>query len=161
MDIGFIGLGAMGKAMAANLLSAGHRVRVWNRSRGPVDELVRRSAVAAASPRDAFVGDAVVSMLADDNAVRAVILGDGLLEGASSATIHVNMATVSVTLARELTELHRSHGVAYVAAPVFGRPDVAAAGKLNIAAAGDRRDDCDREGERRQEPPRVRSREAA
>lgn len=137
MDVGFIGLGAMGRAMAANLVKAGHTVRVWNRSRGPVDELVRLGAKAAASPREAFAGDAVISMLADDDAVRAVIVQPGLLDGAPPGLVHVNMATISVALARELAELHRAHGVVYVAAPVFGRPDVAAAGKLQIVAAGD------------------------
>jgi 3-hydroxyisobutyrate dehydrogenase-like beta-hydroxyacid dehydrogenase len=137
MDVGFMGLGAMGRGMAANLVRAGHRVRVWNRSRGPVEELARLGAQPAASPREAFAGDAVLSMLADDDAVRTVILGERLLEDAPRGLVHVNMATISVALARELAELHRAHGVAYVAAPVFGRPDVAAAGKLTIVAAGE------------------------
>ncbi|HEX5831798.1 MAG TPA: NAD(P)-dependent oxidoreductase [Gemmatimonadaceae bacterium] len=136
MDVGFIGLGAMGRAMAANLVKAGHSVRVWNRSRGPVDELAALGARPAASARDAFAGDAVISMLADDAAVRAVIVGERLLERAPTDTVHVNMATISVALARELTELHRTHGVAYVAATVFGRPDLAAAARLSIVAAG-------------------------
>jgi 3-hydroxyisobutyrate dehydrogenase-like beta-hydroxyacid dehydrogenase len=136
MDIGFIGVGAMGKAMAANLLAAGHRVRVWNRTRGPVDDLVRQGAVAAASPSETFTGDAVISMLADDDAVRAVILHERLLDGAPKGLIHVNMATVSIALARQLAELHEAHGITYVAAPVFGRPDVAVAGQLQIITAG-------------------------
>jgi len=137
MDVGFIGLGAMGRGMAANLLKAGHTVRVWNRSRGAVDVLAKEGAVPAASSRDAFRGDAVISMLADDAAVRAVILDERLIDGAPAGLVHVNMATVSVALARELAALHQAHGVAYVAAPVFGRPDVAAMGKLQIVAAGD------------------------
>lgn len=137
MDIGFIGLGAMGRGMAANLVKAGHRVRVWNRSRGPVDELAALGATPAASPSDAFSGDAVISMLADDDAVRAVLIQSGLLDRAPKGLIHVNMATISVALARELTELHRARGLWYVAAPVFGRPDVAAAGKLQVVASGD------------------------
>jgi len=137
MDVGFIGLGAMGRAMAANLVKAGHTVRVWNRSRGPVDALVREGAVPATSARDAFRGDAVISMLADDAAVRAVVLDEQLLDGAPAGLVHVNMATISVALARELATLHQARGVAYIAAPVFGRPDAAAARKLQIVAAGD------------------------
>lgn len=137
MDVGFIGLGAMGRAMAANLVKAGHTVRVWNRSRGPVDELAALGARPVASARDAFAGDAVISMLADDAAVRAVIVDGHLLERAPAGTVHVNMATISVAFARELADLHRTHGIAYVAAPVFGRPDVATAAALTIVAAGD------------------------
>jgi 3-hydroxyisobutyrate dehydrogenase-like beta-hydroxyacid dehydrogenase len=137
MDVGFIGLGSMGQAIAANLVKAGHTVRVWNRSRGAVDELVSRGARAAASVREAFAGDAVISMLADDAAVRAVILDGQLLEQAPRGLVHVNMATISVQLAQELVAAHRAHGISYVAAPVFGRPDAAAAAKLHIAAAGD------------------------
>jgi 3-hydroxyisobutyrate dehydrogenase-like beta-hydroxyacid dehydrogenase len=137
MDVGFIGLGGMGKAMAANLVKAGHTVRAWNRSRGPVEELVAQGARAAANAREAFAGDAVISMLADDDAVRTVIVDERLVEQAPRGVIHVNMATISVQFAQELAALHRSHGVAYVAAPVFGRTDVAAAGKLNIVVAGE------------------------
>jgi 3-hydroxyisobutyrate dehydrogenase-like beta-hydroxyacid dehydrogenase len=136
MNVGFIGLGAMGRAMAANLVKAGHRVRVWNRTRGPVEELASQGAEPAAVPREA-VGEVVISMLADDDSVRAVILGPGVLEAARPGAIHVNMATISVGLAESLTDEHRRRGLHYVAAPVFGRPDVAAAGQLNIVAAGD------------------------
>ncbi|MGH7579719.1 MAG: NAD(P)-dependent oxidoreductase [Gemmatimonadales bacterium] len=136
MNVGFIGLGAMGRGMAGNLLGAGHRVRVWNRSRGPVDDLAGRGAEPAASARDA-IGPVVISMLADDDSVREAILAPGVLEAAPPGAIHVNMATVSVGLAEALTEEHRRRGLRYLAAPVFGRPDVAAAGKLNIVAAGD------------------------
>ncbi len=137
MDVGFVGLGNMGQAMAGNLVKAGHAVRVWNRSRGPVDSLVARGARAVHEVREAFAGDAVISMLGDDAAVRAVILDRGVLGEAPPGLVHVNMATISVQLAQELVVQHREHGVAYVAAPVFGRPEVAATAKLNIAAAGD------------------------
>ena len=136
MDAGFIGLGGMGRAMAANLLKAGHRVRVWNRSRGPMDELARAGAEPVEEPRLAF-GGVVISMLADDEAVREIILAQRLLEAAPPGTVHVNMATISVRLAEQLAAEHRRHGVQYVSAPVFGRPDVAAAGQLNIVVAGD------------------------
>jgi 3-hydroxyisobutyrate dehydrogenase-like beta-hydroxyacid dehydrogenase len=136
MEAGFIGLGAMGRAMAANLLKAGHRVRVWNRSRAPVDELAHEGAEPVEEARLAF-GGVVISMLADDEAVREIILAQRLIETAPPGTVHVNMATISVRLAEQLVAEHQRHGVAYVSAPVFGRPDVAATGQLNIVAAGD------------------------
>lgn len=127
----------MGQAMATNVIKAGHRVRVWNRSRGPVDELVRRGGHPAAHARDAFAGDAVISMLPTDDVVRSIIMAERLLDDAPPNLVHINMATISVALARELAELHRARGIGYVSAPVFGRPDVAAAAKLHIVAAGD------------------------
>jgi 3-hydroxyisobutyrate dehydrogenase-like beta-hydroxyacid dehydrogenase len=138
MDIGFLGLGAMGSAMVVNLLKAGHRVRVWNRSPGPVQELVARGAQAATSPQDALqAADAVLTILADDQAMRAVLLDSGLLDSAPQGPVHVHMATLSVALAQELTQRYQARGIAYVSAPVFGRPDAAAAAKLHIVAAGD------------------------
>ncbi|MFT4438091.1 NAD(P)-dependent oxidoreductase [Caballeronia sp. 15715] len=136
MDIGFIGLGNMGGAMALNALKAGHTVRVWNRSPDATKVLAEQGARVVASADEAFSGDAVFSMLADDSALRAVLLDSGLLERALKGLVHVNMATISVAFCEELASLHEQHGVAYVAAPVLGRPDVAAAGKLNIVAAG-------------------------
>jgi 3-hydroxyisobutyrate dehydrogenase-like beta-hydroxyacid dehydrogenase len=135
MDIGFIGLGTMGSQVAGNLVKAGNKVRVWNRSRAPVDALAHLGALPVSTAREAFSGDAVFSMLADDAAVHAVI--DELLDAAPKGLVHVNMATISVSLARDLAARHRALGLAYVAAPVFGRPDVAAAAKLNIVVAGD------------------------
>ena len=135
MDVGFAGLGAMGRGMARRLLAAGHRVTVWNRSPGPVAELVADGAVAADGPDALWQAEAVVSMLADDAAVEAVLLDGGAL-AAARAEVHVNMATVSPALARRAAELHALHGVGYVAAPVLGRADVAAAGNLAVLAAG-------------------------
>lgn len=137
MDIGVIGLGQMGKAIAANLVRAGHTVRVWNRSPAPVQDLVGQGAKAAESPAEAARGEFLVTMLANDAAVRSVVLDQGVLATAAPALIHLNLATISVAFAAELAELHRQRQVAYVSAPVFGRPDVAAAGKLNIVVAGD------------------------
>jgi 3-hydroxyisobutyrate dehydrogenase-like beta-hydroxyacid dehydrogenase len=138
MDIGFIGLGHMGSAIAGRFLQANHKVRVWNRSPEGARKLGGAGAQVVASPDDAFKGDVVFSMLGDDNALRAVLLDTGVLERASHGTVpvHVNMATVSVAFADELAALHEKRGIAYIAAPVMGRPDVAAAGKLNIIAAG-------------------------
>lgn len=135
MDIGFIGLGEMGAAMVANMLKAGHSVRVWNRSAEKAQPLVGLGAQVVGSPAEAFTGDAVFSMLADDAALHDVISAS-LLEHAPRGLIHVNMATISVSLAEQLATAHASRGVHYVAAPVMGRPDVAAAGKLTIVAAG-------------------------
>ncbi|MER7751005.1 NAD(P)-dependent oxidoreductase [Kitasatospora sp. NPDC097643] len=134
--VGFVGLGAMGSGMAGSLLRAGHAVRVWNRSPEPVAALVAQGAEPAGSLAEVFAADTVVSMLANDEAVERLLLDEALLAGAAT-TLHVNMATVSVALAGRAEELHAAHGVGYVAAPVLGRPPVAAAGRLNILAAGE------------------------
>jgi 3-hydroxyisobutyrate dehydrogenase-like beta-hydroxyacid dehydrogenase len=126
----------MGRPMATNLIEAGHRLRVWNRSPEPAEELGRKGAEVVAEPGSLF-GELLISMLADDTAVRDVILGSGMLNRAPRGGIHVSMATISVALTEELTEEHRRRGLHYVAAPVFGRPEAAAARQLNIVAAGD------------------------
>lgn len=135
MDIGFIGLGEMGGAIAANLLKAGHRVRVWNRTPERTQPLAAAGAQVVATPAAAFAGDAVISMLADDAALRDVI-DAALLDQAPRGFVHVNMATISVALAGELARAHAERGLQYVAAPVLGRPDAARAAKLTIVAAG-------------------------
>lgn len=136
MKIGFIGLGNMGQAIVANILRAGHQVTVWNRSSGPVAALVAQGAVAAKSPEQTLQGDAIFSMLANDAALAEVGLTGVLLDKAAPGLVHVNMATISTALARQLTEVHGARGLGYVAAPVFGRPDAAAAAKLIVVAAG-------------------------
>jgi 3-hydroxyisobutyrate dehydrogenase-like beta-hydroxyacid dehydrogenase len=136
MDIGFIGLGEMGSAIVANLLKAGHRVRVWNRTPERAQRLAAAGAQVVAAPADAFAGDAVISMLADDAAVHDVF-DAALLEAAPRGLVHVNMATISVALAAQLARVHAERGLHYVAAPVLGRPDAAQAAKLTIVAAGD------------------------
>jgi len=138
MKIAFLGLGTMGFPMAANLLKAGHSVHAWNRSPEPRARLAALGATAAASPAEAVAdADVLISMLADDDATRAAVVGSQALLKLKPGAIHVNMATVSVNLAVELAELHRQHGIGYIAAPVLGRVNVAEAGKLNIMAAGD------------------------
>ena len=132
MDIGFIGLGAMGSAMAGNLVRAGHRVRAWNRS--GVKDLEGVEGVA--SPADAFRGDVAFTMLSDDPAIRAVLLDAGVLKGARAGLVHVVTSTISVAFAGELAGAHEAAGLGYVSAPVLGRPDVAAKGELNILAGG-------------------------
>jgi 3-hydroxyisobutyrate dehydrogenase-like beta-hydroxyacid dehydrogenase len=136
MEIGFIGVGRMGSAMAKNLIKAGHRVRAWDTSAEALKALAADGATIAAGAGDAFRGDAVISMLPNDDAMRAVFLDGGVAES-GNAKVHVNMATASLEVARELAAHHAARGIAYVAATVWGRPDVAAAGKLSIVAAGD------------------------
>ena len=136
MKVGFIGLGAMGAAMASNLVAAGHAVTVWNRSEAAAAPLVSLGAKLARTADRAAQGEVLCSMLANDKAVRETILDSGLLDAMDPGTVHVNHSTISVALARELAEEHAKRGLEYVAAPVFGRPDVAAAGKLNILVAG-------------------------
>ena len=136
MKVGFIGLGAMGSAMASNLVAAGHHVTVWNRSEAAAEKLASLGAKAASTPDRAAQGEVLHSMLTNDQAVRSVFLDGGLLDAMDPGTLHVNHATISVALARQLAEEHARRGLGYVAAPVFGRPDVAAAGKLNMLVAG-------------------------
>jgi 3-hydroxyisobutyrate dehydrogenase-like beta-hydroxyacid dehydrogenase len=136
MKIGFIGLGAMGAGMARHLLDAGHEMTVWNRTPSAADALVAAGATLATSAAGAAGGDVLHSMLANDAAVREVLVDSGAIASMAKGTVHVNHATISVALATELVDLHRTHGMHYVAAPVFGRPDMAAAGKLNIVVAG-------------------------
>ena len=137
MQVGFIGLGHMGKAMAANLIRAGHQLSVWNRSSAPAQELAALGARIAPEPAAAARGEVLMTMLADDEAYRSLLLAGGVLEHAAPGLIHVNLATISVALVRELAQMHRERGIAYVAAPVFGRPEAARAAKLNIVVAGD------------------------
>ncbi|MES1939715.1 NAD-binding 6-phosphogluconate dehydrogenase [Salinisphaera sp. T5B8] len=138
MKTAFLGLGTMGAPMARNLLAGGADLTVWNRSQAPVDSLREAGAQAADSPAAAVAdADVVFSMLADDAICEQVTVESGALAAMKHGAIHVNMATVSVPFAKRMAALHAEHGVAYVAAPVMGRADVAAAAKLNILAAGD------------------------
>ncbi|VVD67782.1 oxidoreductase [Pandoraea nosoerga] len=138
MNIGFLGLGTMGAPMARNLLKAGFALRVWNRSRGPVDTLGADGAAACDSPADAARGvDVLIAMLADDDTTRAVLCDGGALDALARNAIVVNMATVSLDFAREMRARCESLGLRYVAAPVLGRVNVAEAGRLNILAAGE------------------------
>lgn len=133
MKIGFIGLGRMGSAMASNLLAAGHEVTVWNRSPEKADTLVGAGARLARSPRDAAAGDIVMTMLADDDAVEAVVYGaDGILD---APALHISHSTISIALADKLAADH-ANKAGYISAPVFGRPAAAEAGKLFVVAAG-------------------------
>jgi 3-hydroxyisobutyrate dehydrogenase-like beta-hydroxyacid dehydrogenase len=123
MKIGFLGLGQMGREMAARLVAAGHDVAAWNRT---PKNLAGARLVGA--PHEAMDAEIVITMLADDAAVEAVWIKGGM----KTAGVHLNMATVSLRVARELARLQKD----YVSAPVFGRPPVAAKGELDIIAAG-------------------------
>lgn len=137
MDVGFIGLGNMGSGMATSLLKAGHTVTVYNRTREKAEALVRNGAKRAASLAAACQGDAVFTMLANDHAVDAVVLGSGgVLESLSAAAVHISSSTISVELADRLTTAHEAAGQCFVAAPVFGRPAAAAARRLFVIAGG-------------------------
>ncbi len=136
MDVGVIGVGRMGSAMARNLLKAGHTLCLFDIDAAPLQALAREGATVAGSAQEAFRGDAVISMLPNDDAMRSVFVDGRVLPEGGCATIHVNMATASVACAEELTALHRTRGVPYVAATVWGRPDAAAAADLSIAVAG-------------------------
>jgi 3-hydroxyisobutyrate dehydrogenase-like beta-hydroxyacid dehydrogenase len=137
MKVGFIGLGRMGTGMAASLLRAGHAVAVYNRTPGKEQALVEQGASAAAQVADACQGDAVVTMLADDDAVDGIVFGDrGMIVSLHKGAIHVSMSTISVALSARLSAAHAKAGQRFVAAPVFGRPEAAAAAKLFITAAG-------------------------
>jgi 3-hydroxyisobutyrate dehydrogenase-like beta-hydroxyacid dehydrogenase len=136
MQIGLIGLGNMGAGLARNLMKGGHDLIVWNRSPGPVEALVAEGATRAENPGDAFQAEVTLSMLSQDEAIEEVVVASGALDAAKAGAIHVNLSTVSVAFADRMEALHGDHGLAYVAAPVLGRPDAAAAGKLNVLCAG-------------------------
>jgi 3-hydroxyisobutyrate dehydrogenase-like beta-hydroxyacid dehydrogenase len=135
--IGFIGLGAMGQGMARRLLEAGHGIRVWNRTADKAAPLLQAGAKMAASPAEAAPkGGIAITMVADDAALEAVTFGDtGLLAGLGAGGLHVSMSTIAPATARRLAGAHAERGSAYLAAPVFGRPDVAAAGRLWVLAS--------------------------
>ncbi|MCU1280105.1 MAG: yfjR [bacterium] len=126
----------MGRAMAERLASAGFSLQVWNRTRARAEGLA--NAVVCDSPAQAAAGvDIVVSSLADDAAVREVVLGDGgVLAGLRPDAVHVGTSTISPGLGRLLDEQHRARGAHFVATPVLGRPDAAAAGQLWILSGG-------------------------
>ena len=138
MKVGFIGLGAMGGAMVANLLKGVQSLTVYNRTPEKAEPLVARGAILANTPAEAARGDIVISMLADDPAVEAVVFADeGLLGALPPGAIHISMSTISLALAERLATAHRQASQHFVSAPVFGRPEAAAAAKLFIVAAGE------------------------
>ncbi len=137
MKVGLIGLGSMGVGMAANLLKAGHDISVFNRTPAKAEPLVAQGAKLAADIAAACRGDAVITMLSDDDALRQIAFGPGgVVESLREGAVHISSSTISVALAEELEAAHAASGQKFVSAPVFGRPEAAAAGKLFVVAAG-------------------------
>src|SRR3990172_4797688 len=138
-QIGFIGLGLMGRPMAKNLLKAGFQLTVHSRSRGPVDELAALGATPAASPREvAAASEVVITMVPDAPDVEAVVVGpDGILAGAKAGLIHIDMSTISPVATRRIAEMEKKAGVTHLDAPVSGGTVGAEAGTLSIMAGGD------------------------
>jgi 3-hydroxyisobutyrate dehydrogenase-like beta-hydroxyacid dehydrogenase len=138
MKVGFIGLGHMGSGMATNLIKAGHEVTVYNRTPEKAQALAAAGAKVAKAVSEVCHGDAVVTMLANDAAVESVVLGrEGILRSLRSGALHISSSTIGVALSERLSQEHSTHGQRYVAAPVFGRPDAAAAAQLVVVAAGE------------------------
>jgi len=136
MKVGFIGLGQMGRAMAARLIEAGHELVVYNRSSEAARTLADRGATVAGEAKGALETEVVVTMLADDSAIEAVWIDADLVKRMTPSCVHLNMATVSLAMGKRLAQMHQDGGSQYVSAPVFGRPHAAAAGQLDIVAAG-------------------------
>jgi 3-hydroxyisobutyrate dehydrogenase-like beta-hydroxyacid dehydrogenase len=142
MKVGFIGLGSMGSAIAMNLLRAGHDVTVWNRSPEKAKDLIAHGARHAATPKVAASDrEVVMTMLADDAALEQVLTErEGLLQGLARGALHVSMSTIAVATADRVASLHEERSQRYLSAPVFGRPEAAAAAKLYVVAAGAEKD---------------------
>jgi len=141
MDVGFIGLGKMGRGMAQNLIHAGHTVTVWNRTASRADELQKLGAHVAASPAGAARTGIVITMLADDAALESAVFSEnGILKALPAGGLHISSSTISVALSTRLAAAHSAAHQTYVAAPVFGRPEAAAAKKLFVVAAGSEAD---------------------
>jgi 3-hydroxyisobutyrate dehydrogenase-like beta-hydroxyacid dehydrogenase len=137
MKVGFIGLGQMGSGMAGNLLKAKHEVSIYNRTAGKTENLVRLGAKAPGEISMVSMSEAVITMLANDAAVEDVVFGNyGVLKSLPRNAVHISCSTISVTLSKRLAEAHEAAGQHFLAAPVFGRPDAAAAGKLFVVVAG-------------------------
>jgi len=135
--VGFIGLGNMGLPIARNLLKAGHELTVYNRTRSKAEALASAGAKVADSPTEASTAEVVMTMLADDQAVEQTTLGDGgILNTLASGGVHLSLSTISTALSRRLTAAHAARGQSFIASPVFGRPDAAAAARLVVVAAG-------------------------
>jgi len=140
MNVGFIGLGNMGLEIARNLLKAGHRVAVHNRTRSRAELLEREGATVVNTPAEACGGDAVITMLANDQAVEEIVFGgDGILKGLKQGAAHISMSTITVALSERLKHAHAEARQIYIAAPVFGRPEAAAAAKLFVVPGGDKK----------------------
>lgn len=143
MEVGVIGLGNMGAAIAAQLIEAGHEVTVYNRTEEKAEPLISLGATLSHDPEGAAQGDAVITMLANDHAVENVAFGDGsegndgFIAHQSEKTIHISMSTISTSLTKRMIDISAAHKKLMIAAPVMGRPDVAERGELLVMPAGD------------------------
>ncbi|HEY8784545.1 MAG TPA: NAD(P)-dependent oxidoreductase [Mucilaginibacter sp.] len=139
--IGFIGLGNMGINMAKNLISSGYHLQVYNRTISKADELDQASITKCKTPAEAADSvHAVITMLSEDEVVKETVLGkDGVLQKLPKDSVHISMSTVSPEMAQLLAKHHGDAGTSYLAAPVFGRPEAAAAKKLWICMSGDQK----------------------
>jgi 3-hydroxyisobutyrate dehydrogenase-like beta-hydroxyacid dehydrogenase len=146
MDIGMVGLGHMGSAVATRLLDAGHDLTVYNRTASKAEALLAKGATLAHDPEGTASGDIVITMLADDKALESVLFGDskngdgseGLIAHQSKNTIHISMSTISASLSRRIDAGSTAAAKKFISAPVMGRPDVAQRGELIVMPAGDR-----------------------
>jgi 3-hydroxyisobutyrate dehydrogenase-like beta-hydroxyacid dehydrogenase len=137
-QVGFLGLGGMGTALALNLLADGHAMRVWNRTAAKAEPLCEKGAEIAAAPADAVVrGGIVFSIVADDYALEEICLGEpSLAEKLGAGGVHVSMSTIAPATAKKLSEQHARFGATYIASPVFGRPAAVASRQIFICTSG-------------------------
>ncbi|MFB9845082.1 NAD(P)-dependent oxidoreductase [Mucilaginibacter ginsenosidivorans] len=142
MKIGFIGLGNMGIPMAKNLIAAGYQLQVYNRTAEKADELEASAITKCNTPAEAAANvTVVISMLADDDTVKESVVGkDGILNTFQKGALHISMSTISPDIAQFLSDQHKAAGSSYLAAPVFGRPEAAAAKKLWVCVSGSKED---------------------
>ena len=137
MEIGLIGLGRMGTGIAKSLLRSGHRLTVFNRTRARAESLQSDGANIAGSVAEACRSSVVLTMVADDAALEALVFGEsGILSSLRRDSIHVSLSTISVALSDRLSAEHAKAAQQFVAAPVFGRPEAAESAKLSVVAAG-------------------------
>ena len=137
MRLAFLGLGKMGSALARILLQKGYEVAVWNRTASAAEALAGEGARAAATPAEAVEGARIIfTMVHDDAALESILFEQGALEAIGEGAVHASMSTISVALAERLGDEHRKRRQHFVGAPVFGRPAVAAEGKLWIVLGG-------------------------
>jgi 3-hydroxyisobutyrate dehydrogenase-like beta-hydroxyacid dehydrogenase len=137
MNAALIGLGNMGSGIAKSLLRAGHRITVYNRTRERAEALRAQGAIVAASLAEACRNDVLFTMVSDDAALESLVFGEGgILASLPRGAVHVSLSTISVALSDRLAAAHANPGHGYLAAPVFGRPEAAEAGRLAVVVAG-------------------------
>src|SRR5437763_10998123 len=138
-NVGFIGLGRMGTAIANNILKSRFKLVVYNRTSDKTRALVESGAISASSPKEAAAkSDVLLTSLRDDRALLDVVSGEeGILSGLQPNRIHIGTSTVSPSLSTRLAEMHYTHGSIYLAAPVLGNPAAAQSAKLTTFVAGD------------------------